>query len=78
MKVTPMMRACLVSLALSIGMAGPGGAEALYLGTKEFDTGDRATMEGIIDIGQQPGSRMHSSATEMAEKIICDCASLLE
>ena len=37
-----------------------------------------STMESIIDIGQQPGSRMHSSATEMAEKIICDCVSLLE
>lgn len=44
-----MMRACLVSLALSLGMAGPGGAEALYLGTEEFDTGDRATMEAIIE-----------------------------
>ena len=44
-----MMRPCLVSLALTLGMAAPAGAEILYLGTEEFDTGDRATMEAIIE-----------------------------
>jgi hypothetical protein len=37
-----------------------------------------ATMESIIDAGQQPSTEMHPNSTETAELIICDCISMLE
>ena len=43
-----MMRACLISLALTLGSAATVRAEALYLGNKKFDTGNRAMMKAIV------------------------------
>ena len=54
-----MMRACLISLALTLGSAAPVRAEALYLGNKKFDTGNRAMMEAIVqhctDVARETG-----------------------